>query len=352
MKYVNTTLYVVILLSSCARAPLRHMEEAMRPAKVLPIIRDSFPPQDFLATLKKHIAVMKTSPKVSDPMIFGKTKIEKNKYIAALEEILNHETDLIPWINNNFNMYEIYGREQWAEVLATGYYEPHVMGARQKTPEFSRPMYALPPDLEITYFDRKEIDVDNKLQGKNLELIWVDPVDAFFIQIQGSGLVETHDGEKMRVGYAGKNGHPYEPIGKFLTDIIPIEKMSMQKIKAHLKTLSSYDQQELLNKNPSYVFFKKLEGEALTSAGMEVSDERTIATDNNFFPKGALAFLEIEDPITKDQKPRLVFDQDTGGAIRGGGRIDLYCGKGEIASQKAGIMKHPGRLYYLVPKTE
>lgn len=324
----------------------------MRLSKALPVIRDSLPLEGFFVALKKHIEVMKISPTVSDPMIFGNTKISKSKYISSLEKILNHESDLISWINNNFDLYEIYGRDHWAEVLTTGYYEPHVMGALQKTSEFSQALYALPPDLTIPYFNRKEIDVENKLQGLNLELIWVNPIDAFFIQIQGSGLIETAEGEKMRVGYAGKNGHPYEAIGKFLTDIIPLEQMSMQKIRAHLETLTKEQQQELFDKNPSYVFFKKLEGDALTSAGMEVSDERTIATDNDFFPKGALAFLDIADPISKEQKPRLVFDQDTGGAIRGGGRIDLYYGKGEAAFQKAGVMKHIGRLYYLVPKSK
>ncbi|MBY0414543.1 MAG: MltA domain-containing protein, partial [Bdellovibrionales bacterium] len=152
----------------------------------------------------------------------------------------------------------------------------------------------------------------------------------------------------------------YFPIGRLLTDSIPLESMSMQKIKLHLKTLSKEDQQKILNKNPSYVFFKKLDGGALTFAGMEVQEGRTIATDVHLFPKGAMAFLETEEPTFNssedleafqwEKKARIVFDQDTGGAIKGSGRVDLYFGQGDIAAQKAGIMKQKGLLYYLVPK--
>lgn len=350
MSSVLSILCLLLFLGSCTRTPLKNIADAMKPVKSVPTLKDTLPSESFFSGLKAHIEVMKTSPQVTNPMVFGPVKIEKDFYISSLEEILRHQNDFISWINNNFDFYEVYGGDRWGEVLTTGYYEPHVMGSHEKSSEFSQALYALPSDIIIPYFDRKEIDVNNKLAGRNLELVWVDPIDAFFIQIQGSGLVETYDGEKIRVGYAGKNGRPYEAIGKFLTDVIPMEEMSMQKIKAYLKILSPDRRQEILNKNPSYVFFKKLTGESLTSAGMEVNDGRTIATDNNFFPKGALAFLNIADPISLEKSPRLVFDQDTGGAIRGGGHIDLYFGKDEIAFQKAGIMKQKGQLYYLVPK--
>ena len=136
--------------------------------------------------------------------------------------------------------------------------------------------------------------------------------------------------------------------------------MSMQRIRSHLKTLPFNEQQTILNKNPSYVFFRKLDGKALTYAGMEVEDGRTIATDLQLFPKGAMAFLDIEEPVFEteaaitplswDRKPRLVFDQDTGGAIKGSGRVDLFYGEGDWAAQKAGVMKQKGKLFYLVPR--
>ena len=351
LSYVNIVIYLLLFLVSCARSPLKNIEEAMRVASNPPTIEDSFLTQEFLVSLASHIENMKTSAKVTDPMILGPIKISKEKYIASLEEILKHEGDLIPWINTYFTLYEVYGYEHWGEVLTTGYYEPQVKGALEESALYSQPLYSLPIDLTIPYFERKEIDVDKKLEGRNLELAWVNPIDAFFIQIQGTGLVEFPNGEVKRFGYAGKNGQPYVPIGKFLTDVIPLDQMSMQKIRTHLESLSPNELQDIFNKNPSYVFFKILEGGALTSAGMEVVQERTIATDMEFFPKGALAFLDIEDPISHERKPRLVFDQDTGGAIKGGGRIDLYYGSGEEAARQAGIMKKIGRLYYLVPKT-
>jgi membrane-bound lytic murein transglycosylase A len=348
-----------LLFTSCARAPLMQIEDAMRPVKLPPYIQDSLSRESFLIALTKNIAVMKTSTQITDPMIFGRKKIEKNRYIAALEEILKHQDDWVDWINKNFEFYEVYGSEDFGAVTTTGYYQPMVKGSPWKTSTFSQALYMLP--LPNPSFDRKDIDVNHKLDDQHIELAWVDPIDAFFIQIQGSAAIEFSNGEILRIGYAGKNGFPYVPIGKFLTSIIPIEQMSMQKIRAHLETLSPQDQQEIFNKNPSYVFFQKIDSDALTSSGIEVCEGRTIATDNKFFPKTALAFLEVKEPefnsdldlepSTWELKPRLVFDQDTGGAIRGGGNIDLYFGAGKHAAQKAGVMKQQGKLYYLVPKS-
>jgi membrane-bound lytic murein transglycosylase A len=324
-----------------------------------------------------------------DPMVFGELKIKKSKYIAALEVILEHQNDWTEWISKNFDFYEVYGKSKWGEIMSTGYYEPQVHGSHQKSKEFSQAIYSTPNDLLtinlkyfankfpkgeepgilkgrieknniFPYFTRKEIDTDHKLKDLNLELAWLDPLDAFFIQIQGSGVIEFKNGEKIRIGYDNQNGHTYAALGKSLRVFNPKEKMSMQKIKAYLQTLSRDDQQKILNINPSYVFFKKLESDAITYAGMEVSEGRTIATDLKYFPKGALAFLDIEEPQFETladieakswvSMPRLVLDEDIGGAIRGGGRVDLYFGKGESAAQKAGVMKQKGRLYYLVPR--
>ncbi len=386
MKYF----LLVILLCSCARAPLKSINESMRLAENPPVLKDDLGSENFFKTLRHHIDVMKTSRFVSDPMTFGPKKISKSSYIAALEEIFNHPDDWVDYISINFNFYEVYGKDDWAEVMSTGYYEPIVKGSKTKTEVFSQALYSTPKDLMsvdfkkfadkfskgeklpiltgrienksfVPYYDRKAIDSDLKLKNQNLELAWVSPVDSFFIQIQGSGTVEFQDGEKIRYGYASQNGHPYFALGKSLTDVIPLQEMSMQRIKLHLETLTHEQQQSILNKNPSYVFFKKLDGGALTYAGMEVSDGRTIATDLQLFPKGAMAFLDISEPVfdsdvsitPKEWRPvpRVVFDQDTGGAIKGGGRMDLYYGSGVEAAQKAGVMKQHGKLYYLVPRS-
>jgi membrane-bound lytic murein transglycosylase A len=383
-------LCLLIIISSCARAPLTNIKDSMRPASTPPVFLDTLSSESFFIALREHVNVMKTSRQVMDPMIFGEKKIAKKDYIASLEAIFDHQADWVNWIGSNFDFYEVYGQQDWGEVMSTGYYEPKVAGSTKPTPIFSQPLYASPDDMitidlktfahkfpkgeklgfvqgrlnnqiVTAYYDRKEIDVDQKLKNKNLELAWLDPIDAFFIQIQGTGLVEFENGETIRFGYANQNGHPYLPIGRFLTDHIPLEEMSMQRIRLHLKTLPMPEQQKILNMNPSYVFFKKLEGGALTYAGMEVTAGRTIATDLQLFPKGAMAFLDIEEPVFNsatdvhpaswEKKPRVVFDEDTGGAIRGGGRVDLYFGEGDVAAQKAGVMKQKGRLYYLVPRS-
>lgn len=383
--------FLLFFLVSCARTPLKNLEDSMRPASSAPVISDSLSRESFFIALNKHIAVMKTSSQVQDPLVFGKKTIKKAEYIKALEEILEHEGDWLEWISTKFDSYEVYGRDEWAEVMITGYYEPKVLGSHQKTKEFSQALYSTPKDLItidlkrfsskftkgerlsvlqghivdqnfVPFYSRKEIDENNKLKDQKLELAWVDPIDAFFIQIQGSGVVEFPDGEKVRMGYDNQNGHTYFPIGRSLTEIIPMEQMSMHKIKSHLQTLSKEEQQEVFNRNPSYVFFKRLQSDALTYAGMEVQDGRTIATDAHLFPKGALAFLDVEEPdfnsLSNDEvqtwqrKPRLVFDQDTGGAIKGADRVDLYFGQGDLAAQKAGVMKQKGKLYYLVPKSK
>ncbi|MDO9180925.1 MAG: MltA domain-containing protein [Bacteriovorax sp.] len=361
----------------------------MRPLKKRPIVLDSLSKDSFFSALVKHIEVMKKSSQVSDPMIFGERRIEKNKYVAALQEILKHNEDWQTWIYERFDFFEVYGQNSWAEVMSTGYYEPIVRGSYKKNGEFSQALMSTPNDLItlnfknfpykfssgehlgalqgrivnqkfVPYFSRKEIDSDNILNASSLAIAWVDPLDAFFIQIQGSGVIVFDNGDRVRVGYDSQNGLTYAALGKLLKNIIPADQMSMQSIKAHLKTLAREEQQKILNYNPSYVFFKKLDSNALTFAGMEVSAGRTIATDLRFFPKGALAFLDIEEPqfdspsdiVPKSWQrlPRFVFDQDTGGAIKGGGRVDLYFGSGDVAAQKAGVMKQKGLLYYLVPR--
>ncbi len=390
MKKINYLIFsLFILIISCARHPLLKIEDSMRPISNIPALVDDYSDESFIHALKNHIEGFKKTTLVKDPLTFGTKKISKADYLASLEKILQNQNDWKTYITNNFDFYEVYGRDDYAEVMVTGYYEPIVGGSHFETALYSQAIYSTPTDLVTVdlkkfylkfennqslpqivgqlventlrpYFTRKEIDTDKKLANKMLELYWVKPIDAFFIQIQGSGVIELENGEKVRVGYDAQNGHPYQAIGKSLTHIIPMSEMSMQRIRLHLETLSKEEQQKIFNFNPSYVFFKKLEGLALTYTGMEVSEGRTIATDKEFFPKGAMAFLDVEEPVFESldeitpkawiKKPRLVFDQDTGGAIKGGGRVDLYIGSGESAHQIAGVMRHPGKLFYLVPK--
>ena len=213
----------------------------------------------------------------------------------------------------------------------------------------------------VPYYKRADIDEKNVIDSKKYALAYVDPVKAFFLQIQGSGILEFDDGKQITVGYASQNGHPYVAIGSKLLDRIPKEKMSMQNIEAYLYGLSKKDMQSILNLNPSYVFFQEMKNRPQSYLGTEVVDGRTVATDQSLFPKGTLAFLKFEKPLfesSTNHEPvgwqstsRFVFDQDTGGAIRGPGRLDLYAGSGDEAEQFAGVLKNPAQLYYLVPKS-
>lgn len=395
----------LVALWGCARAPVKDISRSMRPTSA-PQIRDDESWETLLKGLKVQIEYW-SEKDPEEEVRFGPRTLKVSEYLAALQDLLRHSAskqDLISALESDFEFYEVYGGDKWGEVFVTGYFEPVIQGALKPGESLTQPLYKIPPDLVnvdmsayaetfphwspfqtwaseqksapglirgrlvppgkgenlakvIPYFDRREIDSEKALKGQSLELVYVDPLEAFFLQIQGSGEIHLKGGKKMRLGYAAQNGHPYVPIGKYLTEVIPLEKMSLQKIEAYMREILLPEQrQELMNKNPSYVFFTPLEGPALTYAGTEVINGRTIATDWRYFPKGALAYLEFEKPryegeeLQFEKTGRLVFDQDTGGAIRGTHRVDLFCGQGEAAKQMAGVMKHPGTLKYMVPK--
>jgi membrane-bound lytic murein transglycosylase A len=272
------------------------------------------------------------------------------------------------------------------EGLFTGYYEPSLRGSRRRRGRFQTPLHMRPRDLiEVDlgefreelggqriagrveagrlrpYADRSAIE-EGALSGRGLELLWVDdPVDAFFLQIQGSGRVELEDGAVVRVGYAAQNGHPYTAIGRELVarGEMALEEVSMQSIRAWLET-HPQAARELMAANASYVFFRVLEGPGpLGSLGVPLTPGRSLAVDARFLPLGAPLWLDAAAPHVPDgaaapagerQLRRLVVAQDTGGAIRGPVRGDVFWGPGERAELVAGHMKHRGRFWLLLPR--
>lgn len=406
MKYA---LLLSLLLVSCSRAPLTDPKQAFRLASEAPELRDSYSLESLKDALQKTLASYKEHRNIPDDFYFGDRVIARREYEACLRALLPELESMErfhAFVKANFDFYEVYGDPAWGEVFSTGYYDVTMQGSKKPTEKFSEPIYRLPPDIlsvdlkafaerlpdvkplqdlvleqkaktpywrgrvikegglnrVVPYYQRSEIQRERPFKGKGLEIAYVDPIDAFFLEIQGSGIVELGGGKKIRVGYAGQNGSAYVPIGKFLWDQIPKEQMSMQRIREHLAKLTRGQQQDLFDKNPSFVFFQELKGESLTYSGAEVTPMRTVASDQFLFPKGTLGFLDIElpvfaeanalDPSSWEPKPRWVFDQDTGGAIRGGGRIDLYTGRGVEAERIAGVMKRKGRMWVLVPKVE
>lgn len=370
----------------------------MRQSWSSPSLRDDLPLSSLLEGLRTHITLLNSRP--STLLSFGTRAISSEDYALALQSVLASaesapDRQLIHQIlEKEFDFFIPYGSRSWGTVLLTSYYEPFLKGSPAKTPTFSEPILSTPQDLVevgfsrtddrfsdlgqlrgrilpertsrntpqlVPYFTREEIS-KGALKNRKLEIAWLDPVDSFFLHIQGSGIIQWEDGSQLRVGYADQNGHPYVAIGKFLKDLIPIEKMSQGTLERHLRSLEAHETQAILNRNPSYIFFQKRTGPALTSVGTPVIDGRTIATDGRFFPKGTLAYLKFEKPEFDSESSiepsqwrktsRLVFDQDVGGAIRGGGRVDLFWGTGDDAKRHAGIIKQEGTLYYLVPKPE
>lgn len=263
--------------------------------------------------------------------------------------------------------------------LVTGYYEPLLKGDRVRTERARYPLYAAPDDLIsvdlasvypelkglrlrgrlvgnklVPYPTRREIEGgSNGFRGK--PIAWAeDPVDLFFLQIQGSGRIELPDGTHVRVGYADQNGHPYQSIGKLLVERgeLTLDQASMQGIKGW-GARNPDKLPELLAANPSYVFFRELpNGLAgpLGALGVPLTGGRSIAIDPRYIPLGAPVFLATTQPNSPEPLNRLMMAQDTGGAIRGGVRADLFWGFGDAAGDLAGRMKQRGRMWVLLPK--
>lgn len=265
------------------------------------------------------------------------------------------------------------------EGLFTGYYEAELHGSRTRGGNYQTPIYARPNDMVTANLGdfreewkgktlvgrvvdgrlrpfpaRAEIEA-GALEGEGLELLWVDdPIDAFFLHIQGSGRVAMNDGQIVRLGYAGQNGHAYVAIGRELIarGAIPREHMSMQAIRGWLEN-NPGEAADLMATNPSFVFFRELTKPGPIGAqGVPLTPGRSLAVDLKFIPLGVPLWLDTTDPLSPE-KPlrRLVVAQDTGGAIKGPVRGDLFWGFGDDAATRAGTMKQSGRYYLLLPKS-
>ena len=262
--------------------------------------------------------------------------------------------------------------------LITGYFEPELQGSRNRQGRFNVPLHVRPPDLVsvdlgrfsdalkgkriagrvvqgnlIPYHNRSQIE-RGALKGKKLELVWVDDAaDAFFLHIQGSGRIRLRDGVILRVGYAGTNGQPYTAIGRALIarGEIPRERMSMQAIRKWMRA-NPADGAKLMRTNKSYVFFRELTGAGPIGAqGVALTPERSIAIDRGILPLGPPVWMDTVLPnATATPYRRLMIAQDTGGAIKGAVRADIFWGPGARAAQMAGNMKSPGRYWFLRPR--
>ncbi len=243
-----------------------------------------------------------------------------------------------------------------AAALITAYYEPVLEGARTRGGRFTVPLYSLPPDLPADQpgLSRAEIVV-GALSGRGLEIAWLaDPVEAFFLQVQGSGRLRLPDGTMMRLGYAGKNGQPYRSIGRLLVERgeMTVETATADAIRAWLRADPARGAR-LMDENPSYVFFRELadlppEAGPIGTLGVPLTAGRSVAVDPEFHALGLPVWIEAETPSGPFR--RLMVAEDTGGAIRGPQRADLFLGTGEAAGLEAGRTRFGGRLIGLVPR--
>ncbi len=239
-------------------------------------------------------------------------------------------------------------------ALFTGYYEPELNGSPVRTPRFAWPIYRKPPELTEgqVWHPRSVID-GGFLAGRGLEIAWLDdPIDVYFLQIQGSGRIRMTDGRMIRVGYGGKNGQPYRSIGQELVrrGIYTMDQVSAQVIRAWVKR-NPGPGQDLMNHNPSYVFFRKLsdlpaDKGPIGAMGRSITTLRSVAIDPVFTPLGAPVWIEKDGgrPLR-----RLMVAQDTGGAIKGAQRADIFYGTGHQAGEDAGTVKDGGRIVLLLP---
>ena len=243
------------------------------------------------------------------------------------------------------------GNNGAAEGLFTGYYEITLRGARKRGGPYQVPIYRRPADPKR--FSRAEVE-DGALAGQALELLWVDdPIDAFFLEIQGSGLVHLKEGGTIRIGYDGSNGHAYVPVGRLLLERgeIPREQLTAQAIRAWMKAHPK-EGVALRRENPSYVFFHEISGDGpLGAQRVPLIAGRSLAIDRAFLPLGAPIWLEAQERFSNGAYRRLVIAQDTGGAIKGPVRGDLFWGHGKEAADGAGSMNARGRYYLLLPRS-
>ena len=338
-----------------------------------------------------HVASFSAFLKSCAPFLASKELHEGRPIRIALWQVCRRAARMQPttpaeaqaFFEENFRPVSI-ARIGEAKGLLTGYFEPVVDGSRFPSPEFHTPLYRRPPDLMVAgrppgkgeipnratinrrnaqnelvpYYDRAEIE-NGALDGQHLEICWLkDSFDAFSIQIQGSARVRLEDGTMLRVNYDGHNGRPYVAIGRILMEQygVPPEGMSMERIRQWLNA-NPEQAAKVRQSNPSFVFFRITglsdQGEAVGAQGVPLSPGRSIAVDK-LHVYGTPFFIQADLPIDSDKATtkfrRLMIAQDTGSAINGPARADLYWGAGDVAGRVAGRIRHQGQFVMLVPR--
>ncbi len=303
--------------------------------------------------------------------------------LIAFNEVIRQpltSDELKQIIAADFDVYLIGSIEKHGKALFTGYYEPLLEGSLSPSQKYRYPIYRVPHDLVarphakgeanigriingefVPYYTRAEIDIEGVLRSQGLELIWVDdPMELFSLHIQGSGKIRLEDNTLLTVTYAQNNGRPFRSVTRYMLDAgrISGREASYRNFKKLIRQKNDTELFEILSYNERYIFFRFTDGEPVGSLGEPVTADRTIATDPEHFPEGALAFIRLRKPLFDERGnivrrvpfSRFVLSQDKGAAIKGSGRVDLFCGFGEKAMATAGSLKENGELYLLIKK--
>jgi membrane-bound lytic murein transglycosylase A len=397
LPWLLSLIFILFTLSGCGfflKAPDVTSKTSLKKLKSsqYPAFSDDHAYKDLGLSIEQSLAYLRRVP-ADREFSFGKDLFTAAHLIASHELFLNflHKNpsrkELNRFVASNYEVYQSVGSNRKREVLFTGYYEPIVLGSLIPTEDYRFPVYATPSDLItidlslfserfsgekivgrytgntiVPYYERKEISELEIFSETSKTIAWLkDPVDLFFLQIQGSGRVLLPDGDQINLHYHATNGHPYRSIGKLLIDEgkIDREEMSMQKIRSYLHE-NPHEMDRILNHNPSYVFFKLEEEGPLGYLQVPLTAERSLALDRRIFPPSAMVYIETSRPVLDpgghikswEALKGFVLNQDTGGAIRGPGRADLFWGNGPYAELAAGHMQHTGAFYFLVLKLE
>jgi len=330
--------------------------------------------QALLDAIDNSLAYLDTPKSVTDYenyAVEGITHSRVQRSLNRFRELLlqsDSATDLQQAVAAEFDLYQSIGQDDAGTVAFTGYFEPTYAASAVPTDEYRYPIYRSPSDLDQwtePHPTRAELEGADGLQAdqgplKGLELAWLpERIEAFLIQVQGSARLELTDGSTMAIGFDGRTNYEYSSVGRALIDdgIIPEDELSLPVLLEYFEqkpeALDSY-----LPRNNRFIFFRETDGAPATgSLGFPVTAGRSIATDKSVMPPGALALISLPLPqrnsdgaLAAMPTSRFVLDQDTGGAIKGAGRVDLFVGTGSEAGAIAGLINNPGELHYLLLK--
>ncbi len=376
--------------AGCAGPGTREIQMIRRvPEDKLPVFEDDLNLEGLKTALCRSISFFEKLPAGREFVFAGKS-YRAGRLKQGLERLLSfikshpEGSALDEVILRNFTVYEVTVEGEPGGVLYTGYYVPVLNGSRVKTDVFKYPVYSRPGGLVtfrpsdfcsgcpsrqeagrrsggalVPYYTRREIEYSGVLEGRAEPIAWVDDrIDLFFLHVQGSGMLSLREGGLVNLHYAASNGRPYKSIGRYLVESgkIPGKNLGMQSIRAYLEEHPE-EQEEVFSHNPRYVFFREEPGGAEGCLGLRLTPGRSAAMDQEIYPPGIMAFVQARRPLLDDEGSvsgwknfsRFVFNQDSGAAIQGRNRVDIFWGSGRYAETAAGRMKEKGSLYILMP---